>query len=402
MSENHEVMGETRLAGKRGGDAGKVTFGLLSEKAAIVARGVRQPVTAGPVSTLAGRLSAFFATVPDGPRIVVGAIPFDRAADDFVFQPEAIDFGGDALPKAQGRRTIYPAATGWLVTPEPDAAAYGAAVRAALSRMQPTSGLRKVVLSRSLSLAAGAPIDIDGLLASLAADRSVTTFLTRLPPSGDVPRVLAGATPELLVAKSGGEVVSHPLAGSARRQSDPLADREAAAALKSSDKDQREHRAVVEAVLDALNPYCRELSAPDTEALVTTATMWHLGTRVVGKLKDPSTSAAELVAALHPTPAVCGLPRERAAGVIRELETYDRGFYAGAVGWTGESGDGQWFVSLRCAEVAGSRARLYAGAGIVPGSDPASEVDETSAKFLAMLKALGVDEQGRAMAGRAA
>lgn len=111
---NHEVPGNAPFAQNRGRDAGKATFGLLSEKAALVARGVRQPVTAGPVSTLAGRLDAFFARVLDGPRIVVGAIPFDRAADDFLFQPVAIDFDGETPPKAQGRGpTIPPQPDGW-------------------------------------------------------------------------------------------------------------------------------------------------------------------------------------------------------------------------------------------------------------------------------------------------
>ncbi|MNQ93520.1 Isochorismate synthase DhbC [compost metagenome] len=121
--------------------------------------------------------------------------------------------------------------------------------------------------------------------------------------------------------------------------------------------------------------------------------MWHLGTRIEGRLRRPDeVSAAELAALLHPTPAVCGSPRDRAAELIRELEAYDRGFYAGAVGWTNAVGDGAWYVALRCAEVCGREARLYAGAGIVEGSDPAAEADETSGKFQAVLRALGVDE----------
>ena len=123
--------------------------------------------------------------------------------------------------------------------------------------------------------------------------------------------------------------------------------------------------------------------------------MWHLGTRIVGTLKERDTPVVELAAALHPTPAVCGLPRDRAAAVIHELEGYDRDFYAGAVGWTDSAGDVEWYVSIRCAEIAGTRVRLYAGAGIVAGSDPLAEADETSAKFVAMLTALGIDETGR-------
>jgi isochorismate synthase len=130
--------------------------------------------------------------------------------------------------------------------------------------------------------------------------------------------------------------------------------------------------------------------------------MWHLGTRIVGTLKDEETPVAELAAALHPTPAVCGLPRRRAAEVISALEGYDRGFYAGAVGWADEQGDGEWYVSIRSARIAGAHATLYAGAGIVAGSDPAAETDETSAKFVAMLSALGIDEHGHGLQEHAA
>src|SRR5690606_19347789 len=104
-----------------------------------------------------------------------------------------------------------------------------------------------------------------------------------------------------------------------------------------------------------------------------------------------------LVADLHPTPAVCGLPGELARETIAELEPFDRGFFAGAVGWTDARGDGRWLVAIRCAELSGSTARLFAGAGIVAGSRPADEAAETSAKFLAMLRAFGIDEEGHTL-----
>jgi isochorismate synthase len=253
--------------------------------------------------------------------------------------------------------------------------------------------LRKVVLSRSLVIEQTQPIDVARLVRRLARDRSVWTFQTPLGPAEDgTPRVLVGATPELLVSRKGENVVSHPLAGSARRDADPEADRIAAERLQDSAKDRREHDTVVEAVLDTLAPYCRRLAVPDGTRLRATATMWHLGTRVVGTLNDRETPVAELLAALHPTPAVCGLPREQARDVIRQLEPFDRGFYAGAVGWTDSSGDGEWYVAIRCAEISGNSAPLFAGAGIVAGSDPDSEVEETAAKFAALLDALTTDD----------
>ena len=120
--------------------------------------------------------------------------------------------------------------------------------------------------------------------------------------------------------------------------------------------------------------------------------MWHLGTRIEGELHDPDIPSVLLAAMLHPTPAVCGMPCARAAGLIRQLEPVDRQFYAGAVGWCdlGAQGDGSWYVAIRCADICGPYARLYAGAGIVPGSDPAAEAAETGAKFGAMLQVLGL------------
>jgi isochorismate synthase len=185
-------------------------------------------------------------------------------------------------------------------------------------------------------------------------------------------------------------VHSHPLAGSARRLPDAGEDREAADRLRTSDKNRREHAMVVEAIFDVLAPYCRDLSAPPAPELVSTSTLWHLATPIRGTLRDPSVSSLELACALHPTPAVCGLPRAAAAEAIRMIEPFDRGFYSGAVGWCDGNGDGEWHVTIRCAEIAGSTARLYAGAGIVAGSDPDEEVAETATKFMALLGALGV------------
>src|SRR5690606_13170405 len=133
------------------------------------------------------------------------------------------------------------------------------------------------------------------------------------------------------------------------------------------------------------------LRVPAMPSLQATASMWHLGTRVEGELRDDLPVTA-LLAALHPTPAICGLPRAPADALLRQLEGYDRGFYAGAVGWVDAAGDGDWYLALRCAEVEGDALRLFAGAGIVAGSDPRAEAEETSAKFQAILQALGIDE----------
>ncbi|MBD3838656.1 isochorismate synthase, partial [Brevundimonas sp.] len=268
-----------------------------------------------------------------------------------------------------------PQGFGTQVTAEPPADVFSAAVARGLARLREDGGsLRKIVLSRSLRITAGSDISIPALIARLAVDDAVVTF----------------ATPELLVERRGSRVFSHPLAGSARRSPDAARDREAAEALLRSEKDRREHALVVEQIMDVLSPFCMELQAPDGVTLKATRSMWHLGTRIKGTLKDIGTSSVELAALLHPTPAVCGMPRREADAVIRDLEGYDRGFYAGAVGWCDSSGDGRWYVSIRCAEIEGRHARLYAGAGIVPGSTPEGELAETAHKFAAMLEAFGL------------
>lgn len=378
-----------------GAEATSHTFMLAAPGKHLTTHGVRRLLRAGVADTLAGRVRAFFEAHREA-RLLVGALPFDRDADDCLFEPLAMS-----------DRALAPPATGprpdrrWQVTPEPTRAQYEQAVARALDLIAASHGsggaLEKIVLSRSLLLQAEPPIDLMALSSRLLGDPSAVRFLTPLPPGEDgTPRHLIGATPELLLSKTGAAIHSRPLAGSARRSADAAQDQAAAEGLMQSDKDRREHRWVVEAILDGLAPYCEELAAPDSPELVSTQTMWHLGTRVGGVLKDPAgVSSAELAAVLHPTPAVGGAPRASALALIPQLEGYDRGFYAGAVGWTDSAGDGEWYVSLRCAEVCGRQVRVYAGAGIVPGSVPGDEAQETSAKLQAMLRALGVDEDGR-------
>ncbi|WP_024278669.1 isochorismate synthase [Xanthobacter sp. 126] len=350
--------------------------------------GAAKPVPRGAVDTLAGRLDAFFREA-GREALLAGALPFDRAAGDCLWQAAEVVRSGapDAAAPAAQR-------AGWTLAPEPSVDAYAASVQHALDLMaaeagQP-GGLEKIVLSRSLVATAGTEIDLPALFRRLAADPAATAFLVPLPAQGGAPRMMAGATPELLVSKTGARISSHPLAGSARRKADLAEDAAAAAALAASGKDRREHGLVVEFILDTLAPFCRRLFRPEGMALASTASMWHLGTRIEGELRDPDHSAALLAATLHPTPAVCGVPRAAAARRIRPLEGYDRGFYAGAVGWCDGRGDGAWHVTIRCAEISGATARLYAGAGIVAGSDPKAETEETAAKFGALLNALGI------------
>lgn len=343
-------------------------------------------VTPGRAATLGARLAAAFA----GSRaeaVIAGALPFDYAGqDDALWLAACPGAGPLALHPAPPPRCLE-------ITADPPAARFGEAVAQALAVMaaeaqapQTARTLRKIVLARSLCLRLDAAPDPDALLAALATDPAAMAFRVTLPGG----RTLVGATPELLVAKTDAQVRSYPLAGSARRDRDPVRDAAAAAALAASGKDRREHALVVEAILDTLSPFCRQLGTPEGTGLTATRSMWHLGTRIEGVLHDPTIPVPLLAAALHPTPAVCGQPQDRAAALIASLEPRPRDFYAGAVGWCDAAGDGAWHVAIRCAELDGSTARLYAGAGIVPGSDPSAEIAETGAKFGAMLAAFGL------------
>jgi menaquinone-specific isochorismate synthase len=197
---------------------------------------------------------------------------------------------------------------------------------------------------------------------------------------------LVGATPELLVSRFGTRVESLPLAGTAARDADPERDAALGRDLLGSAKDRWEHELLVRNVAEVLGRACRDLHRTETPFLLQLDNVQHLATRFVGELDvagGPLPSALELAGALHPTPAVAGTPTDTALAAIRELEGMDRGRYAAPVGWVDADGDGEWGIALRCAELSGARARLFAGAGIVADSLPEDELEETRIKLLA-------------------
>jgi isochorismate synthase len=265
----------------------------------------------------------------------------------------------------------------------PPGSDYEDAVRVAVARIR-GGEMRKVVLARTIEVTAGRRLDPRLLAGRLrAVDPDAYTFAV---PTDE--GVLVGASPELLVSRRGREVRSNPLAGSAPRSGNPEEDRANADALVGSSKEREEHAIVVDAVVDTLRPFCVELTWDPEPVLRETPNVWHLSTRFRGVLRESPPTALELLAALHPTPAVAGAPREAALDTIAELEPFDRDRYAGPVGWVDAEGDGVWAIALRCAELRGDRAILYAGAGIVADSEPARELDETERKFRAFLDAL--------------
>ncbi len=380
-------------------------FILASAREVHVAQGLRRVVTAAQSADLSSRVQHLLAQSAgvDAPGVVVGALPFRSSSHPArLYQPARWT---RPLPSSTPGRHLWPAGPSrvprsWTIREVPSRSDYERAVATALDEMRRSRRLRKVVLARTLEVTADVEIDPAHVFARLCTDKAVTAFSIPLSPAADGRRrVLLGATPELLAARTGSRISSRPLAGSARRRADAASDREAAETLARSAKDLREHAAVVEWIADRLAPRCRTLTVPRSPSLVSTASMWHLGSTIEGTLRDPAVTALDIALDLHPTPAVCGTPFDRALDMIDTLEPFDRAYYSGAVGWTDANGDGEWHVAIRCAEICGPVARLFAGAGIVAGSDPAKEAAETAAKFAALRTALGIDDHAAVTTG---
>ena len=355
---------------------------------------------------LADRLAEIRRDVNAPAPVAVAAIPFgdDTAAEAAIPARAAVrrDLGEtwqiDVVPDGiapldatrerwTGRAIPFAPFADMQLRPDPEPDDYAAAVEHATKRIR-AGEFQKVVLARSLIVDAERELDAKQLLWRLrAVDPDCYAFAT-LPFGAPPGAILVGASPELLVSRHGRDVRATPLAGSAQRFGDASRDRASGDKLFRSEKEREEHRVVVEDVAHVLGAFCDELEHPHEPELLGTANVWHLATPFRGRLHDPGVSVLELVAALHPTPAVCGTPRGEAREALAELEPIDRGAYAGPVGWVDANGDGEWAIALRCAEITGKTARLFAGAGIVANSVPEAEVDETERKFRALLDAL--------------
>lgn len=240
--------------------------------------------------------------------------------------------------------------------------------------------LEKVVLAREVRVEADVPFDRARLLRHLRA-AFPGCFLFHVDG-------FLGASPELLVGRTGDMVRAQPMAGTAPRGGDPATDARLAAGLLSSATYRHEHQITIDMVFDTLIPWCSYLDYEPEPSVVGVANVQHLATMVEGRLSQPAPSIVELVRALHPTPAVNGWPRAAAQDWIAEHEGFDRGRYAGTVGWVDGRGNGTFAVSIRCADVDGTTARVVAGNGIVADSDPDSELAETQVKLQALLSAL--------------
>lgn len=322
--------------------------------------------------------------------VAFAALPFDDAGPATALVPTVVL--GRAADGTRWRTTICPAGSrpdvaapppagpsSFSVRPTRSPASWCDAVREARDLVR-SGALQKVVLAREVVVEGDAPFPLADLVARLRASYPAAF---RFAVDG-----LVGASPELLVARTAETVSSHPMAGTAPRSADPSTDARLAASLLASTKDRVEHQVTIDFVLDALLPFCSYLDAEAEPSVVAMANVQHLATLVQARLSSPPASALALAGALHPTPAVCGSPREEARSAIARLEGFDRGRYAGPVGWVDARGDGAFAVAIRSAELDGRRAVLRAGVGVVADSDPDAELAESRAKLAALLGAL--------------
>ena len=325
--------------------------------------------------------------------------PTNTAAQSTLIVPQVV------IGRRQGRawRTVigtHPEADVVLPTAEPqvpprgvafaDGALSGpeweSAVAVALDRISQGT-IDKVVLARDLLAFAADDLDPRWLATQLAA-RYARCWTYAVDG-------LVGATPEMLVRREAGLVTSRVLAGTIRRTGNEIGDLALAAALGKSSKDLEEHEHAVRSVARALLPYCSGMHVPDAPYVLDLPNVLHLATDVTA-VADRGASSLALAAALHPSAAVCGTPTDAARATIAELEHLDRERYAGPVGWIDASGDGEWGIALRCGQISETdprQIRLYAGCGIVAGSDPRAELAESNAKLVPMRDALTADSE---------
>ncbi len=403
------LVSTTRLVDGRGLAAGG-GFTWWHEGAGFAASGVAARVRTGTGPDRLAKAAAEVAAVLDGIEgedplglpgtgpIAVGAVPFLDSAEGELIVPALVvgrtedgrawvtevspaEPGGPGGPGGPGAAAAIrgPEPTSFVVESDGGRLAWTGAVGRALARIA-AGEFDKVVLARRVAVWGDQPFHLPAVVDRLRRSHpSCFTFAC----AGFV-----GASPELLLRRRGRWAWSRPMAGTVERGGSRAEDKRLVSELRASPKERDEHRLVVEDVQARLEAVCAEVFVRGPEP-IGLSSVTHLATTVTGRLEGAAPpSALELAGALHPTPAVGGEPREAALRAIAELEGFERGHYAGPVGWVDRRGDGDWAVALRCAALDGRRAVLTAGAGIVAGSDPEAEWTETQAKLEPMLRAL--------------
>ncbi len=411
------------------------SFGLAGRGVALRIALPRGLTDAAAVAEVAGSLAAIQrggdVTGPGTGAVALGALPFVRDAPGALVVPRVVigrrdgeawittiarPGGGPAAASLAGQMAAdalggfadpRPAPSQFTLTPAMDHDAWKELVAGAVTRID-DGALGKVVLARQIDVTANRPFVTSDVLSRLLA----------LYPTCMVFRIdgFLGASPELLIERRGTHVASHPLAGTIGRSGDLATDEALIAGLLASPKERKEHAYVIEGLRATLGPVCESLDVPGKPTVLELRNVSHLATRLSGVLSavpdgsaEPGSSlgrhagpsgdepahpglrvptALQLVARVHPTPAVGGTPTDEAVAYIGEVEGFDRGRYAGPVGWMDARGDGSWAIGLRSAHINGEHASMYAGVGVVAGSRPGAELEETQLKLQALLAAL--------------
>jgi menaquinone-specific isochorismate synthase len=355
--------------------------------------GLADPESVAAVADLLGSIEVVDEVgVPGTGPVAIGALPFDPAEPGHLVVPRrvvgrrgerawvtTIDGGAGDDPPPAPRPGLSP--DEFTLTPSMTHTEWRDTITGAVEAIG-AGELTKVVLARRVDIRANRPFVVSEVLERL----------TSLYPSCMIFSVqgFLGASPELLIRREGDAVDSHPLAGTVARSGDTHGDEELVAALMASPKARHEHQVVIDAISSVLRSSCEQLDVPAQPSVMGLRNVSHLATHLTGRLAPGPRrpSALDLVARLHPTPAVGGTPTEAAVRYLQKVEGFDRRCYAGPVGWVDARGDGAWALGIRSAEVDGATARIYAGNGIVAGSDPVEELAETQLKLQALLAAL--------------
>ena len=331
-----------------------------------------QGVTSGPILFTSFSFSPEDESVLVIPRVIVGAtqgnswITWIGGGAQPALTEVALKFAPAELSWADGSISI----DNWKVR-----------VAQAVAKIH-NGDLDKVVLARDLRAQSNSPIDVRSILRNLAQEFPSTWIFSIAG--------LVGATPELLLRLKRGMVTSRVLAGTISKTGDDDRDLALAGSLARSSKDLEEHEYAVRSVAEALEPFCSSTNVPESPFVLHLANVMHLATDVTGALIESKSGVDvfTLLAQLHPSAAVCGTPTSIASDVIAEIEGMSRDRYAGPVGWIDARGDGELGIALRCGKIDDNSIRIFAGCGIVAGSDPEKELAESQAKFSAMRNAL--------------
>lgn len=375
--------------------AGDTGFLFVRDGIGIAGRGVAAEV---PVAELTEFLTGIkredHVGLPGCGPVAMGVLPFSPgAAASFVVPKVVVGKGPDgavwittidadvdaAVAGLAASRPPVPDGGGFSVRPGVLIDTYLAAVAAGRDAVR-AGTITKVVIARDVFVHAEKPLDVRAILRRLRASFGSSY---RFSINGFV-----GASPELLIERTGDQIWARPLAGTTPRTGDPETDARLASDLLASMKNQVEHRVVIDVVNETLLPWCSYLDWETEPSILAVANVQHLATRLQGWLSKPAASVLDMARALSPTPALGGHPRDEALALIAEVEGMERGPYGGAVGWVDADGNGTFAVAIRCAQINGHEARLFAGGGIVADSDPLAELAETQAKFQAMLAAI--------------